>query len=128
MGDLAHDGAAVEARHCSPVYGRSRIMRVLIVSRPAHPAPPEMFMAIMEAFANWRQRYKPIMETFDFFISGGGGCGIVNSPDETTLTQMMLEFPWAPFSHVTVDLLADGDVTMERARETFARMFGGRAA
>jgi hypothetical protein len=102
-------------------------MRVLIVSRPSHPAPPEMLMPIMDAFAAWRERYKPMMESFDFFVSGGGGCGIVNAPDEVALAQMMAEFPWSPFSHVTVDLLINGDQGMTQVRETFQRMFGGQA-
>lgn len=102
-------------------------MRVLIVSRPSHPAPPEMLLPLMDAFAAWRQRYKPMMESFFFFASGGGGCGVVNAPDEMTLAQMMAEFPWAPFSANTLDLIVDGDEMMGRVRETFQQMLAGQA-
>ena len=57
-----------------------------------------MLLPIMDAFAAWRERYRSMMESFDFFVSGAGGCGIVNAPDEATLAQMMAEFPWAPFT------------------------------
>jgi hypothetical protein len=60
-------------------------MGVLILSRPKFPPPMEMRNPLMDAFAGWRERYKPIMESFDFFIAGGGGCGIVNAPDDATL-------------------------------------------
>lgn len=101
-------------------------MRVLIMSRPKHPAPFEMLLPLMDAFAAWRERYKPIMESFDFFVSGGGGCGIVNAPDDDTLAQMMMEFPWAGFSDTDVLLLVDGDKAMVQQRAVFAQMMSGQ--
>ena len=99
-------------------------MRVLLVSRPKFPPPMEMMIPLMDAFAGWRERYKPIMESFDFFISGGGGCGIVNAPDDATLATMMMEYPWGPFSDVQLDLLYDGDTALAQSQDLFRQQFG----
>ncbi|MEZ4529950.1 MAG: hypothetical protein R2855_02875 [Thermomicrobiales bacterium] len=99
-------------------------MRVIIISRPKFPPPPEMMSPLMDAFADWRARYKPIMESFDFFVAGGGGCGIVNAPDDATLATMMMEYPWSPFSEVEVELLIDGDLALAQYRDFIRQQFG----
>jgi hypothetical protein len=101
-------------------------MRVLILSRPKFPPPMEMMIPLMDAFAGWRERYRPVMETFDFFVSGGGGCGIVNPPDDGTLTRMMMEYPWGPFSDVELLLLSDGDAAIAQFREIFVQQMAGQ--
>jgi hypothetical protein len=76
----------------------------------------------MEAFASWRERYRPIMESFDFFVAGGGGCGIINTPDEATLAQMFMEYPLGPVSEVDMHLLADGDTSLANFRAMLSQM------
>ena len=86
-------------------------MRVLVTSRPAHPVPMEMLPTIFQLFSAWRERHRASMESFYFFASGGGGCGVFNTPDETALAQIIIEYPFGPFSDVkTEPIVADGDV------------------
>jgi len=101
-------------------------VRALIVSRPQFPFPREEFPAIMQAFAGWRERYRPVMETFEFFVSGAGGCGIVDAPDDATLARMMMEYPWAPYSSVEVHPLIDGDTALGMWQELIDQMAGGQ--
>src|SRR5215218_6742877 len=69
-------------------------VRVLVESRPKFPIPQEQFPALLEAFAGWRERHRPIMEAFWFFSDGAGGGGIVTAPDDEALAQMFLEYPF----------------------------------
>lgn len=103
-------------------------MRVLMISRPKHPVPPQLLMPLMDAFAGWRARYRPVMQTFDFFASGGGGCGILEVPDEDTLGQLVMEYPWGPFSEVELHVLLDGDRAMSRQRAVIEQMVAGTGA
>jgi hypothetical protein len=36
----------------------------------------ELLTPLMDAIADWRERYKPIMENFGFFTSGGGAVAL----------------------------------------------------
>ena len=86
-------------------------MRALIISRQKFPAAPEVFPATMRAFAEWRERYRRELESFYFFTAGGGGCGVVNAPDET-VAQMFMEYPWGPYSEVELHPVVDGDAAL----------------
>ncbi len=100
-------------------------MRVLVISRQKFPVPPEQLPPMMEAFAAWRERYRSYMESFDFFVSGGGGCGIVNMPDEAMLGQMFMEYPWGLSSDVELHLLMDGDTALTNFQAMLSQMGGG---
>ena len=84
-------------------------MRVLVIVRPKFAIPPEQFPGLVQAFVAWRERYRSVFESFDFFAGSGGGCGIVNVPDEATLSQLMLEYPFGMSSDLQPHLLLDGD-------------------
>jgi hypothetical protein len=101
-------------------------MRVLVMSRPRFPVPLEQFPPRMEAFAAWRERYRPYMESFDFFVAGGGGCGIINMPDEAMLSKMFMEYPWALSSDVEMHLLMDGDTALANFRAMLSEMGSGQ--
>lgn len=101
-------------------------MRVLVESRPRFPIPQEQFPALLEAFAGWRERYRPIMEAFWFFSDGAGGGGIVVAPDDEALAQMFLEYPFGPFSEVRLTPIADGDGMIARWREALRQMGAGQ--
>lgn len=88
-------------------------MRALVISRQKFPAPMEAFPATMQAFAAWRERYRQHLESFYFFTAGGGGCGVVNAPDET-VAQMFMEYPWGPYSEVELHPVVDGDLALAR--------------
>jgi hypothetical protein len=99
-------------------------MRALVISRAKFQTPREVFPETMQAFAAWRDRYRPNMEGFYFFAGGGGGCGIVNAPDET-VAQMFMEYPWAPFSEVELIPIVDGDMALSRWLEMLSQSPGG---
>ncbi len=39
-------------------------MRILVISRPRFPIPPEQLPALFQAFAAWRERYRSVSESF----------------------------------------------------------------
>jgi hypothetical protein len=76
---------------------------------------------MLEQFAAWRDGYRDRMESFEFFIRGGG-FGIVNFADEAELRQMMLEYPFFITGKVEVHVIMDGDEALRQTREALARM------
>ncbi|HKY76556.1 MAG TPA: hypothetical protein VJS45_10460 [Acidimicrobiia bacterium] len=103
-------------------------MRALVIVDPGPASPPPEFMpARLEAFAGWRDRWRPKMESFEFFAGRGGGWGVFNA-DEVELSQAMMEFPFAPFSTIGVHPTVDGDDALSRltltTKEMLARLAG----
>ncbi|HKG24478.1 MAG TPA: hypothetical protein VKB09_02470 [Thermomicrobiales bacterium] len=101
-------------------------MRALIISRQKFPAPQAEFPAIMQAFVAWRERYKPVMEQFEFFASGNGGCGIVDVPADQTLARIFVEYPWGPYSENEIHPILDGDTALGMWKEMIAQMTGSQ--
>jgi hypothetical protein len=100
-------------------------MRALVLVEPLFPIPPEMFPGLLDAFADWRERHRQSMESFEFFVGGGGGFGVVNVPDEVTLNRMMVEYPLTPYSDIKVRPVLDGDTALAQWREAMREMMGG---
>ena len=92
-------------------------MRALVLVEPLFPVPPEQFPGLLGAFADWRERHRGSMESFEFFVGGGGGFGVVNVPDEAALNRMMVEYPFTPYSTIRVRPILDGDTALEQWRE-----------
>jgi hypothetical protein len=102
-------------------------MRILVISRPQFPFPPEQLPGLIAAFAAWRARYRSVMESFDFFAGGGGGFGVVNAPDEVTFNQMMLEYPFGPLSELEIRPVISGDKALAQWEAAIKAMAGGKA-
>jgi hypothetical protein len=102
-------------------------MRVLVMVRPKFPVPPEQLPGMVPAFEAWRERYRDRMESFDFFV-GGGGCGIVNFPDELSLNQFYLEFPFSFFSDTEIIPLIPGDAALAQFKGAVQAMMGQQPA
>ena len=100
-------------------------MRALVLVEPLFPIPPEMFPGLLDAFADWRERHRQSMESFEFFVGGGGGFAVVNVPDEVTLNRMMVEYPFTPYSDIKVRPVLDGDTALAQWREAIREMMGG---
>ena len=62
------------------------------------------------------------MESFEFFVDGNGGFGVVNLADEHELQQMMLEYPFSVFDDVELPIVVDGDVSLERWGQAIQQM------
>lgn len=101
---------------------------ILVEPGPVGP-PPEALPMVLAAFAQWREKWRPKMDEFVFWAGEGGGMGIVDVADATELSQLMMEFPFGPFSVVKTRLIVDGDDALARltknANEIVAAMQGG---
>ncbi len=100
-------------------------MRVFVLVEPKFFVSPDMFPSLLEGFADWRERYRDRMESFEFFAGGGGGFGVFNVADEATLNQMMIEYPFTPFSELTSRPILDGDTALNQWRQVMQQMMGG---
>jgi len=99
-------------------------MRVLVLVKDKFPIPFEQFPSLLDAFADWRERYRDSMESFEFFAGSSGGFGIMNVPDEEMLSRIMNEYPFLLFSEITVSPILDGDVALRQVREVMQQMMG----
>ena len=99
-------------------------MRTLIIVEPGVPIPPEAVVGIIEAFKGWRDRWRPKMESFEFFAGRGGGWAVLNTEDETELSQIMMEFPLTPFTVTRVHPTVNGDEALARLSATVTQMGG----
>jgi hypothetical protein len=99
-------------------------MRVFVLVEPKFFVPPEMFPTLLDGFAAWRDANRESMEAFEFFAGGGGGFGILNVPDEATLNRIMVQYPFTPFSEITIRSILDGDTALGQWREIMSEMMG----
>lgn len=100
-------------------------MRVMALVRPRHFIPPDQFPTLMHGFVEWRERYRDRMEVFEFFAGAGGGFGIFNMPDEATLHQAFIEYPFSPFSEIEFRPILDGDTALQQWQAALQAMGGG---
>src|SRR5215212_11093965 len=77
-------------------------MRAFVMVEPKFFTLPEIFPTLLEGFVAWREANREHMESFEFFAGGGGGFGIFNGPDEATLNGIMVQYPFFPYSQITV--------------------------
>jgi hypothetical protein len=103
---------------------RYRVLRVFVLVEPKFFVPPEMFPTLLDGFAAWRDANRENMEAFEFFAGGGGGFGILNVPDEATLNRIMVQYPFTPFSELTVRPILEGDTALGQWREIMSEMMG----
>ena len=95
-------------------------MRILITAETQFQIPPELLGQLMEGFVAWRARHRAKMDNFYFFAGGGGGVGVANVADEVELNQVMLEWPFLPFSKVSYRPVVDGDVGLKQWQAALA--------
>ena len=101
-------------------------MRVLITAEPMFFVPLEQNAAMLQGFAAWRERYRSVIEVFEFYAGGGGGYGILNVTDEAMLNQIMLEWPFSPFSKVVCRPTVNGDTALAQWT-ALLQMMGGKS-
>jgi hypothetical protein len=99
-------------------------MRVFVLVEPRFFAPPEIFPTLIEGFTAWRDTHRESMEVFEFFAGGAGGFGVFNVPDEATLNRIMIRYPFAPYTEITVRPILDGDTALGQWRELMSEMMG----
>jgi muconolactone delta-isomerase len=100
-------------------------MRFVVIDRGAKfPLPPEQMPALWPQFVAWRERYRDRMESFEFFIGGGGGFGVVNVDSAEELQQMLIEYPFTMVDEVEVRPIADGDASLAQWGQAIQAMAG----
>jgi muconolactone delta-isomerase len=105
-------------------------MRYLVIAEPKTAIPPEMVLGLYDALKAWKARYiaaGKLEQIWSFAGLGGAGAGIANVDSLEELDQISAEFPFQPFSRVTVYGLADFDKSIESATKAFGAMLGGMA-
>lgn len=103
---------------------RYSALRVFVLVEPKFFVPPEMFPTLLDGFAAWRDANRENMEAFEFFAGGGGGFGVLNVSDEAALNRIMVQYPFTPFSEITVRPILEGDTALEQWREIMSEMMG----
>jgi hypothetical protein len=97
-------------------------MRALLLVEPGPvPPPPEQLPMLLQAFKAWRAKWRNQMETFEFFAGRGGGWGVVNA-DDKAVAQQMMEFPFTPFSVISIHPTIDGDEALDMLIATVNEM------
>jgi len=100
-------------------------MRFLVVVRSKHRVDRANFPALVEAFAAWREKYRSVSESFEAFVGGKGGYGLVDVDDVESLHQMLLEYPFGPTSDFETYPIVDGDKAIAMLRELAKALAGG---
>lgn len=103
-------------------------MRIFVMSVPKFPMPLEQMPAVVQGFVAWREKYRPVMESFETFAGTGGGYGVLNVPDESMLNQIMQEFPLGAFSEMSLRPVIDGDQALAQWQAMLQAMAGGAPA
>ena len=103
-------------------------MRIFVMSQPRFPVPPEQLPALTQGFVAWREKYRSVTESFEFFAGNNGGFGVLNVPDEATLNQIMIEYPFGPFSELDIRPVIDGDKGLAQFQAALQAMASGAAS
>ena len=98
-------------------------MQVLVVATPKHPIAPAELPGLVEGATDWYERHKDEIQAFGLF-PGGGGFGIVDVDDAATINQLLLEMPFAPYSHHDIRPFVPGEQGLAQMRETLAARAG----
>lgn len=103
-------------------------MRILVLVEPGPVSPPpDMLLGVLEAFRQWRLRWGPKMESFEYFAGRAGGWGVFDC-DEFELSQAMMEFPFTPFSQISVHPTVEGDDALARQTQAAKEMLAAMGA
>jgi muconolactone D-isomerase len=99
-------------------------MQFLIITKQTNPPPPEMVIPLVEAMKAWMAANRASGKSKAIWsfagTPGGGGIFDVDSHDE--LDELMIGFPFGPFSSIEVFPLADIDQTLEVLKANFEKM------
>lgn len=88
-------------------------MRFLVTAMPRHPVPPEMGLGLVQAMKAFSERYRAKTELDWAFAGLAGGGAILNVDSHEELDKIMGEFPFGPFSEMTVMAITDLATSMD---------------
>ena len=99
-------------------------MRFVVHTRLISAVPPEQLPSIMERLAEWRERYRDHMDSFEFYAGGGGGFIVIDVSNEVELNQMMSEYPFMAYLDVDIHPIIDGDIGLNQWWQVMRQMLG----
>ena len=93
-------------------------MRFLVTAMPRHPVPPEIGLGLVQAMKSFSERYRAKTELDWAFAGLAGGGAILNVDSHEELDKIMGEFPFGPFSDMSVLAITDLSTSMENLTRT----------
>ena len=88
-------------------------MKFLVTVLPRHPIPPEIGLGLVQAMKSFSERYRSKTEADWAFAGLAGGGAILNVDSHEELDKIMGEFPFGPFSEVTIMAMTDLSTSMD---------------
>jgi len=102
-------------------------MRFLVIGKNRSPVPPDIAPALFDAMIAWVNKIKASGKVEALWgtagVAGGGAILNVDSADE--LDAIMIEFPFAPFSEITIVLIVDIVESLQRSKQAMLAMMQG---
>ena len=99
-------------------------MQFLIITKQSSPPPPEMIVPLIEAMKAWvaQGRSSGRLKSLWGFAGIPGGGGVVEVDSHEELDEIMVAFPFGPFSNIEIIALSDIDKALAGAKATFQQM------
>ena len=97
-------------------------MRFVVKTEPKHMTPPEIVPMLIDAMQAWLEKYKDnLVEVWSSAgRQGGGGIAEVDSLEQ--LDQMMIEFPFGPFSDVQISPVVELSESLNKVKAHMAHV------
>jgi hypothetical protein len=97
-------------------------MRFLVTTDPKHMAPPELIPMLIDGMDGWLSKYKSnfVAVWSSAGKPGGGGIVEVDSPEQ--LDQMMIEFPFGPFSEIRIMPIVELRESLRKVKAHFEQV------
>ena len=99
-------------------------MQFLIVTKQSSAPPPEMTLPLLQAMEAWLAEHRSSgkMKSVWAFAGTVGGGGVLDVDSHEELDEIMLGFPFAPFSTTEVLALSDIDRNLQGSKAVFQRI------
>jgi muconolactone delta-isomerase len=99
-------------------------MQFLVITKSAHPAPPEMALPLIEATQAWVAQLRASGKVESVWSIAGtiGGGGVFNVDSHEELDAIMAGFPFSAFSTIEVIALADMDKSLAGGKAAIEQM------
>ena len=99
-------------------------MQFLLITKQSSPPPPEMAVPLIEAMEAWVARYRATGQLTSIWGFAGlpGGGGVVDVGSHEELDEIMVAFPFGPFSEIEILALSDIDQALAGAKAAFQQM------
>jgi hypothetical protein len=95
-------------------------MRVFVMAHQRAPIPPHELPDVVRRLGEWWRRQRPAWESAYMFAGGQGCVGILNVPDESTVDQILLDWPLAAHWRIDVRPVVDVDTALAQWHDALA--------